>query len=424
MSSAFYPLNMNSFSNRLNQGGYKSWKSNGVYRNPRGFVSSNIRPLTNKDYGNVFQTGFGLPRPIKHYRKGKVTPVVTNNLELDYNLNRNVKSSTNANLVSLLSDFPSSNIIKDNSSIDNNNCKLCLSSGFISDWQPIKNLTYKPQKNTTNYPLCCNEQKKALNRIKPANTIIPKNYFQNKYNYLYNRCQTFTQRQFNFLTDKQFTNNINMNEKPGSPESTNLDIYYVAQCNPNILNNYQIYEIFDIIINELHKDKIITQEDVNKYNNLKNKNIQSFYLYLKDLNLDSETYKNIENYINNSLLNDVIYSGSSTNLNCKRVYYKPNNYQYATQGAVSSSARLLKLNVTTIEKQSYLNNKTANYYSNIANDLYQGSDVYIPFVTKTKVEKCNPSKYISNPFFAEGQKPNKNICDLDIIKKIKINKIK
>ena len=74
MSSAFYPLGMNSYNNRIPQGGYKTWKGNGVYQNPIGVVSTNIRPLTNNDYGNVFPSKNGLPRPIKHYRKGRVIP--------------------------------------------------------------------------------------------------------------------------------------------------------------------------------------------------------------------------------------------------------------------------------------------------------------------------------------------------------------
>ena len=75
MSSAFYPQGMNTSNNRLPQGGYKSWKGKGVYSNPVGVTSTHIRPLTNNDPGNNFPTGFGLPRPMKHYRKGTVIRV-------------------------------------------------------------------------------------------------------------------------------------------------------------------------------------------------------------------------------------------------------------------------------------------------------------------------------------------------------------
>ena len=82
MSSAFYPLGMNSMpSSGYNHGStyfnkqYIPWKGTGINSVPVGTASSNIRPLTNNDSGNVFQTGFGLPRPIKHFRKGRVIPV-------------------------------------------------------------------------------------------------------------------------------------------------------------------------------------------------------------------------------------------------------------------------------------------------------------------------------------------------------------
>ncbi len=41
MSSAFYPLGMKSYNNRVKQGGYKSWKGAGV---PVGITSGTIRP--------------------------------------------------------------------------------------------------------------------------------------------------------------------------------------------------------------------------------------------------------------------------------------------------------------------------------------------------------------------------------------------
>ena len=81
MSSAFYPLGMNSKpasgynhdSTTYNKQ-YSTWKGTGVNSNPVGTAPGHIRPLTNNDPGNVFQTGFGLARPIKHFRKGRVIP--------------------------------------------------------------------------------------------------------------------------------------------------------------------------------------------------------------------------------------------------------------------------------------------------------------------------------------------------------------
>ena len=111
MSSAFYPLGMNSKpasgynhdSTTYNKQ-YSTWKGTGVNSNPVGTAPGHIRPLTNNDPGNVFQTGFGLPRPIKHFRKGRVIPPqpitgvpnlngINENALINYNINRFVKSS-------------------------------------------------------------------------------------------------------------------------------------------------------------------------------------------------------------------------------------------------------------------------------------------------------------------------------------------
>jgi hypothetical protein len=284
MSTAFYPTNMrkqsaSGYSNKstLQNIPYISWKGTGVFSNPVGVTSTHIRPLTNKDYGNIFPTGFGLPRPIKHYRKGTVIPINFNVLTLnpenplqiieqsqvEYNINRAVKSSISSSLgggnggtglISQLIDMPGSFIVKDNgvNDISNNNdgenidkeCKNCNGVGIVSDWMPINNLTEKPEPNVTNAVLCCNQQRKAYQRTLPTNTNIKKNYYQTTYMYLYNRCQTFQQRQFNFLVgpiDKQVlalfktypfvTAKLLEYSKPGDPLS--IANYYVAQCNPN-----------------------------------------------------------------------------------------------------------------------------------------------------------------------------------------------
>jgi hypothetical protein len=269
MSTAFYPTNMRQqsaggYSNKstLENIPYVSWKGTGIYSNPVGVTSTHIRPLTNNDTGNIFPTGFGLPRPLKQYRKGRVIPINFNflsntpeNLLIAYNVNRAVKSSLGSSLgggnggtglISQMIDMPGSFIVKDNQPANNidTECKNCNGTTIVSDWMPINNLTEKPQPNVTNPLLCCNQQKKAYNRTLPTNTNVKKNYYQTTGMYLYNRCQTFKQRQFNFISgpiDKKLeqlfmsypfaTAKILEYSKPGDPLSIiNL---YVAQCNPN-----------------------------------------------------------------------------------------------------------------------------------------------------------------------------------------------
>jgi len=236
MSTAFYPTNMrrqpaSGYSNKstLENIPYVPWKGTGIFSNPIGVTSTHIRPLTNLDPGNVFPTGFGLPRPIKHYRKGTVIPIhfkldansnvengiaengiaensTAENIEtklIEYNINRAVKSSVGSSLgggnggtglISQTIDMPGSFIVKDNGlkekSIDGLNidaeCKNCNGVGIVSNWMPIRNLTEKPEPTVTNPLLCCNQQRKALQRVLPTNTNVKKNYYQTTYMYLYN----------------------------------------------------------------------------------------------------------------------------------------------------------------------------------------------------------------------------------------------
>ena len=95
MSSASKPLGMNSMpasgynhkSTTYNKQ-YIPWKGTGLNSFPVGTAPGHIRPLTNNDPGNNFQTGFGLARPIKHYRKGRVIPVYLSENTVS-NLNKN-----------------------------------------------------------------------------------------------------------------------------------------------------------------------------------------------------------------------------------------------------------------------------------------------------------------------------------------------
>jgi hypothetical protein len=378
MSSAFYPLGMNSWNNRLPQGGYKTWKGSWPYQNPIGVTSTNIRPFTNNDYGNVFPTGFGLPRPIKHYRKGTVTinKTETDNNLIKYNLDRNVKSSVGASLgggsgglgmVSQVVENPGGTSMKENLTQSSEDvCKTCDGIKIVSDWYPINNLTEKPQENVTNSILCCNQQRKAKRRVLGANTNVKKNYFQTTYMYLYNRCQTFQQREFNFLNGPINSNvaqlisaNPNLsyqlltNAKPGEP----LSIYnqYVAQCNPNFTIQQGLeLNFIEVVSGSLLNDGYITIDEYHQLTELKN------------ISIFLET---IKQYVNEKIYNNIVYDFETIsretlkNLKgCSQVYYKPNNPQFANQGAVSSSTRILKLNVDTISTNAYKNPK--NIYKN------------------------------------------------------------
>lgn len=459
MSSAFYPQGMNTWNNRLPQGGYKSWKGKGVYSNPVGVTATHIRPLTNNDSGNVFPTGFGLPRPIKHYRKGTVIPVhvpiltedpnnpgkyVEQSL-IEYNVNRAVKSSIGSSLgggnggtglISQLNDMPGSFIVKDNGNdlLNNNNddnndnnkidneCTNCQGIGVVSSWFPINNLTEKPQANVTNPLLCCNQQRKARQRVLGANTNVKKNYYQTNYMYLYNRCQTFQQREFNFvrgpvdetiinlfLKYPSVTSKIIEYSKPGDPLS--IVNYYVAQCNPNFtIETAAEIAFINSLSTSLLNAGYISPDQYQILISQSYGSVKTFIQFLQSI-LTTEQYKIVIEYLYQLAAdpyNGSVISGPSNPKGCAQVFYKPNNPQFAQQGGVSSSTRILKLNVDTISTAAAQTRKLKG--SNLAAQLANGDPVNTPFIYKFKTPACQASTYTGNPFFFQGQHQNKKMC--------------
>jgi hypothetical protein len=487
MSTAFYPTNMRQQSSSGYSNGstlenipYVPWKGRGIYSNPIGITSTHIRPLTNRDPGNIFPTGFGKARPIKHYRKGTVIPILFKDIQLDpknvgeyveskliaYNTNRAVKSSLSsslgggnggAGLISQLIDTPGSFIVKDNANTFANSysdinqlnsngenvleetlaidtlvggvnidtdCKTCNGVGLVSSWMPINNLTEKPQLNVTNPLLCCNQQRKALQRVLPTNTNIKKNYYQTSYMYLYNRCQTFKQREFNFIVgpiDKEIiklfltypfvTAKIIEYTKPGDPLS--IVNYYVAQCNPN----FTIEKSVEIgFINYLSKS-LLDADFISKieYDLLINSSITSIQEFVKSIQtiLNQEQYKLIIEYLYELAANPYngsVLSGPSNPRGCAQVIYKPNNPQFAKQGGVSSSTRTLKLNVDTISTAVARQRSLLGYNPNNAISAVYAASQDNSFIYKDKVPSCQAQTYIGNPFFFQGQHQNKLIC--------------
>ena len=289
MSSAFYPLGMKSYNNHVRQGGYKSWKGDGINSNPVGITSGTIRPLTNNDPTNNSDPGFGLPRPIKHARKGRGFDYTVMVGAEEVIVNRANKSSTGGSLVKQMVDIPGGYCVSQNTPEEVSNvdkldadCTTCRGIGIVESYYPNNSyLTENPESITQTKQFCCNAEQKARRRAIYASTNIKKNYYTTLQQYRENRCLTYDQRAFNFATTG--SSNRDVDAKPGGPLA--MQNTYLANCQPN--------DEFD---------------------------------------------ENGEPLI--------IRSG------CKPVVYKPNNYKYAQQGAVSSSTRLLRLNVETINRSS------------------------------------------------------------------------
>ena len=467
MSSAFYPLGMNSMpSSGYNHGStyfnkqYISWKGTGINSNPVGTAPGHIRPLTNNDPGNVFQTGFGLPRPIKHFRKGRVIPPqpienvpnlngvdphngdikvsINENGLINYNMNRFVASSKGTSLgggfggsglLNDMQDKPGAFTVKLNSpgEVDgvsqlNADCKTCEGVGIVASYYPNKTyLTENPEPNTTNPTLCCNEEYKAKRRAIYASTNINKKYYTTHKQYLQNRCKTYEQKAFNFLSYRTNLDNsiyqenpyyisVDKGPVPGSPLA--LDNTYLANCQPNAqifdaTENALISQMFSIMV----QANILTPAEIEQFNTLKINSIQGFFTWLNGLPEPQKTpaLKVFTNFISNPYSGMPI-SGPSNQTGCQLVVYKPNNYQYAKQGAVDSSTRNLKLNVDTISTnaasiQNY--NNTGPLLVN-ANELYAGNNNNVANLYKNKAPNCNTPWPLN--FFQSGQFQNKKIC--------------
>jgi hypothetical protein len=243
--------------------------------------------------------------------------------------------------------------------------------------------------------------------------------------YLYNRCQTFQQRQFNFISgpiDKKIeqlflaypfvTAKILEYSKPGDPLSIiNL---YVAQCNPN----FTIEKSVEIgFVNALSKSLLdagfISQEEYNTLIGESPLSVQTFIYSLQNI-LTQEQYKIVIDYLYQLAANPYngsVVSGPSNPKGCSQVYYKPNNPQFAKQGGVSSSTRTLKLTVDTINTAAYKQHKLkSGNPPNTATAIQYGFNPNVPYIYKDKVPPCQPQTYIGNPFFFQGQHQNKLIC--------------
>jgi len=422
MSTSFYPLGMN-VNNRKQ--GYKSWKA----QIPVGMTAGTVRPLTNNDSTNTFKTGFGLPRPIKHARKGmgfnyNVMMADPNNPSgyVEVSVNRTSKTQRSGTLVKQMIDTPGGfSVFKERNAQENDACKgICIVSVKTPTY-----LTENPNASTQTTTWCCNAEKKARRRSMYASTILKKNYYTTLQQYRENRCQTFDQRAFNFQSNKPvetiqdygdyyyypynpYTMFIKDNDvryaKPGGP----LAIYntYFANCQPN-------GEIYDATENALVarllatllSNSIITQEQYDGFSLSGNVTLNELYTYLGTLP-DENRVAALDAYL--LFVSNPYYgvpvSGPSNPAGCKIVVYKPNNPQFAVQGAVSSSTRILKLNVDTISTNAAMYNKKAADDLLNVNDLTNGANPVDPFIYKNKSTGCNYKQSFMGP--------HKNTCSV------------
>jgi hypothetical protein len=337
-------------------------------------------------------------------------------------LNRFVKSSTAVPLggsrssSGLLNDMmgaPGSFIVKQNPPNEkdgvsqmNANCNTCEGISIVASYKP--NLTFleeNPEPNTQNSTWCCNDEFKAKRRAIYASTNLKKNYYTTTKQYLQNRCKTYDQKAFNFLSYRtnvaaEVANGANpyfisvagnRGATPGSPLS--LTNTYLANCQPgaqifDATENALIAQMLSIMVNA----NILTPVQVDDFNTLGINSIRGFFNWLNNLPEPEKTpaLKVFTDFVSNPYWGMPL-SGPSNPAGCQLVVYKPNNYQFAKQGAVDSSTRNLKLNVDTIST----NAASIQNYNNTgpllvtANELYAGNNPNIINLEKNKAPNCN-----------------------------------
>ena len=240
--------------------------------------------------------------------------------------------------------------------------------------------------------------------VRPANTNLPKNYFTTLQQYRQNRCQTYDQRIFNFNRGPQALADIVevangdipaklvKYEKPGGPLGTNN--LYVANCYPNtdLGTNSQIYIVMQAF-QILNNAGIFDNTDLETYQNTRIANIKDFAQFLQSLHSGNteQAVALFQTVLSNPYIG-MSLSGPSNPRGCKLVVYKPSNPQFATQGGVMSSARTLKLAVTTAEKAVANQNryKRQGATNSLANP---GEQPFTPLIYKAKTQPCRAQDY-------------------------------
>tara|TARA_B110000259_G_C13880139_1_gene348568 strand:- start:176 stop:790 length:615 start_codon:yes stop_codon:yes gene_type:complete len=110
-------------------------------------------------------------------------------------LNRAVLSGNTGDLVSKMMDIPGGNYV---TNATTQTCEINKSRSAVVNYYPTPNFTTTPQPETQTATFCCNAEKKARQRVKPASTILKKNYFTTMQGRRQNRNKTYTQQALNF----------------------------------------------------------------------------------------------------------------------------------------------------------------------------------------------------------------------------------
>ena len=319
------------------------------YKSLSGIAHGNVYPQTNNDpKNNAPYKIAGNARPVKHYRKGTLAPP-------------GATVTSSKNLISALMDKPSAYMERTDTCIREN-------SQIITNIGGPNDLTFNPEPATQSQTLCCNAERKSQQIVLPTSTNLKDNYYVSSSQYLRNRCNTYDQMAFNFVSSNFSQAALTKNG-------------YIVDGNPNIIiNNNSTLSMMDRLAKVLFQKGIITQEEYEQYIDDRITDLNAFIAFLNTVGNQEAAVAMVKTTLNNV---GIAINSHATN-RCKVSIYKPSNEQFAAQGSVTSSLRTHKLHDTTISSNIYRSAKALGKGSLYRGILNQGENPEMPFILQFK----------------------------------------
>jgi hypothetical protein len=324
------------------------------YKSLRGIAHGNVYPQKNNDPRNNAPYKIARnARPLKHYRKGTLVQPGTT-----------VTSSKN--LISALMDKPGAYMERTDACIREN-------SQIITNIGGPNDLTFNPEPATQTKELCCNAERKSKQMVLPTSTNLKDNYYVSSSQYLRNRCNTYDQKAFNFVSSNFSQAALTKNG-------------YIVDGNPNIIiNNNSTLSMMDRLAKVLFQKGIITQEEYEQYIDDRITDLNAFIAFLNTVENWEQAVATVKTSL--SKVGITVNSHAMMNTNkCKVAIYKKNNPQFAAQGSVPSSAKIHKLHDTTISSTVYRATNALGPGSLYRGILNPGETPVMPFVLQFKTE--------------------------------------
>jgi hypothetical protein len=234
-------------------------------------------------------------------------------------------------------------------------------------------LTFNPEPATQTKELCCNAERKSKQMVLPTSANLKDNYYASSSQYLRNRCQSYDQKAFNFLSSNFSQMALSRNA-------------YVADCNAStMVNNNSTLSMMDRLAKILLQKGIITEEEYGEYIELRITDLSAFIAFLNTVENREEAVATVKASLSKVGININSRALMNTNM-CKVSIYKKNNPQFAAQGSVPSSAKTHKLHDTTISSNIYRATNLLGQGSLYRGILNQGEIPENPFILQFKTE--------------------------------------